>query len=178
MRMLAFAKHMIAAIVVVFGLAGIGSVAVHTSAQEATPAMETMVPPDGGAAELDEALKEGLMAGDVDAIAELYADNAVEQGPWGTFVGKEEVVGFGEDFLTNDSGFEYEFTETQVVNTTAMHTMELSTDSIREAGVDRIVIHHTLVAQDGHIVSLTAVLDMTDEQTVQYAEVLAQRGAM
>ena len=51
---------------------------------------------------------------------------------------------------------------------TAIHRIALASDAIRAAGVSRIWVIHTLVVVQGKIVSLAAVPDLSDAETLQF----------
>lgn len=154
-------------------MAVVGTLAVSVGAQESSSSEGGETSDDGGAAELAAGFQEAFSAGDADALIELYAEDAVEINPFGTFVGHDEMGPFLEGLFGDNPGLSVVFSEPQVVHHTAMHRMEFSSDPMREAGIDRIVVFHTLVAEGNQIVTFTALLDMTDEQTVQFAEMMA-----
>jgi len=143
--------------------ASAGWAAERARAQESTPMM------GGDVAAVDAAFKEALAAGDADAIEALFAPDAVEVNPFGVFPTPAARRAFFEQFMGTNPGLKATFSDTEVVADTAVHRVMFASDSIRKAGVERIVIIHTLVVAQGKILTLTAVLDLDDPDTARFA---------
>jgi ketosteroid isomerase-like protein len=128
-----------------------------------------------GAAAMDATFKRVFPTRDVEAIVALYGDDAVEVSPFGTFRGKAEVRAFIEGFFQQNPGFNVTFSETAVVLNTAVHRSFFTSDTIKAAGVSRIVAISTTVWGGGTIVSDTAALDLSDPETARFVAATAGR---
>ncbi len=118
---------------------------------------------------VDETLKQAFISGDRALLAALYAPDAVLITPFGVFHGTEEIHGYIDRFFAANSGLHVTFGETAVVLNTAVHRAFVTSDPIQQVGAERIVLIHTVVIEQDHIVSLTAMLDPSDDETRRYA---------
>lgn len=116
------------------------------------------------------AFKQAFIAGDGDAVAELFADDGVLIGPDGVVQGRAAVRAFVETFITDHPGLSVSFSETEVSPDTAVHRMFVASDPVREAGASRIVQVQTFVVSDGQISSLIAEYDLADPETERLTE--------
>ena len=73
-------------------------------------------------------------------------------------------------------GFEATFTESKIVDNTAVHRVFVTSDPIRATDVSRFALIHTLVVSRGKIVMLAQQLDLADAETARYALGLAPEG--
>jgi hypothetical protein len=128
------------------------------------------------AATVDAAFKTSFQRGDLDATMDLFAAETVEISPFGVFPGKPAIRGSVETFMRANPGFEATFSESRVVDNTAVHHVTVTSRAIQATGIDRFVLIHTLVVSRGKIVSLSQQLDLTDPQTASYALGLAPEG--
>lgn len=119
-----------------------------------------------------DALHDATVAGDVDAVLSYYAPGAVVISPFGTFADAAAIRGFYEQFLAGNPGLAVEFTQRTMVFDTEVHRSLISSDTIKAAGVDRIVFIETIVVDDGRVASATILLDLADPATARFAQVL------
>lgn len=117
-----------------------------------------------------EAYKQAFGAGDLDRTFGYFADNAVASDPTGTFVTKADFRRATEGFLAQNPGLTVTFGESVYVLDTALHRVAVSSDPIRAAGVSRIWLIETIVVFNGKIVSYTGVLDLSDAETLRFAQ--------
>ena len=122
------------------------------------------------AAAVDAAFKQAFLAGDLDGVFALYAADAVETAPFGAFTGKEAIRAATEGFITQNPHLTVSFSASTVLLDTAIHRIALSSDPIRAAGVSRIWVIHTLVVAQGKIVSLSAIPDISDAETLRFVQ--------
>ena len=139
-----------------------------TRAQDATPS----APPSIDVATVDERLKQAFITGDRALLKALYAPDAVLISPFGVFHGSAEISRYIDQFFAANPGLQVSFGETTVILNTAVHRAIVTSDPIHQAGVERIVLIHTVVIEQDHIVSLTARLDQSDDQTRRYTTAL------
>ena len=123
------------------------------------------------AASVDAAFKQGFATGNIPAVLDLFAADAVEVNPFGVFGGLPAIRNFTQNFAATP-GLTVSFSETAVVLNTAVHLAFISSDPIRATGVSRIVFIHTLVVVQGRIQTFTGAFDLSDPQTQQYAATL------
>jgi len=127
-------------------------------------------------ATVDAAFKKSFQAGDLDATMNLFAAETVEISPFGVFPGKPAIRGSVENFMHANPGFEATFTESNIVDNTAVHRVFVTSDPIRATDVSRFALIHTLVVSRGKIVMLAQQLDLSDAETARYALGLAPEG--
>jgi ketosteroid isomerase-like protein len=144
-----------------FALFIAGALTPDLAAQEATPTAED---PAAVAA----AFGQAVQAGDVDAIVALFAPDAVQITPFGTFRGPEEIRAFEMGFFQGSPGLTVTLGEPTVVLNTAVSRDLFASDPMRAAGTERIAIVHTLVVANGQIVALIAVPDPDDPVTMAF----------
>ncbi len=114
------------------------------------------------------AFVEAIHASDADAFAALFAPEGVLVTPFGVFRGHEEIRGFQAGLIENNLGLEVAFTEPMVAHNTAVSRDEVTAETFRAAGAERIVIIHTLVVADGQIAVLANIPDPDDPVTTQF----------
>ena len=114
-------------------------------------------------ATVDAAFKQSFQAGDLDATMALFAPETVEISPFGVFPGKDAIRRSVDTFIRANPGLQVSFSDSQIVENTAVHHVTLSRrDAIQKAGVSRVSLIHTLVVSRGKIVMLAQQLDLTD----------------
>lgn len=124
-------------------------------------------------AAVDAAWKQAFISGDLDALLATYSDDIVDAEPPATFRGKAEVRGFLNAFLQQNPGFSVSFSESAIVLDTAIHRSYLTSDTIKAAGVSRIVIIATKVVYQGKIVTFTGRFDLSDPETARFLAAMA-----
>lgn len=127
-------------------------------------------------ATVDAAFKKSFLSGDLDATMDLFAPETVEISPFGVFPGKPAIRNSVETFMRANPGFQATFSDSQIVDNTAVHRVTVTSKAIQATGIDRFVLIHTLVVSRGRIVSLSQQLDLTDPQTASYSLGLAPEG--
>ena len=127
-------------------------------------------------ATVDGAFKKSFQAGDLDATMELFAAETVEISPFGLFPGKPAIRASVENFMRANPGFEATFTDSKIVDNTAVHRVFVTSDPIRATDISRFALIHTLVVSRGKIVLLAQQLDLSDAETARYALGLAPEG--
>jgi uncharacterized protein (TIGR02246 family) len=133
-------------------------------------------PPTNDPAALHAALVEAIHANDADAFAALFALDGVLVTPFGVFHGREEIRGFQAGLIENNPGLEVTFTAPALTHNTAASRDELTAETFRTAGAERIVIH-TLVVANGQIVVLANVPDPDDPVTTEFFAAMAAAAA-
>jgi SnoaL-like domain len=127
-------------------------------------------------ATVDAAFKKSFQAGDLDASIDLFAPETVEISPFGVFPGKPAIRRSVEDFMRANAGFTATFSDSRIVDNTAVHRVTVTSKPIQATGIDRFVLIETLVVSRGKIVMLSQQLDLTDPQTASYSLGLAPEG--
>jgi hypothetical protein len=122
------------------------------------------------------AFKQSFQAGDIDATIALFAPETVEISPFGVFPGKDAIRKSAETFIKANPGVQMSFSETQIIENTAVHHLTLASDAIKNAGVSSVNLIQTLVVYRGKIVMLAQQLDLSDPQTARYSIGLAPQG--
>jgi hypothetical protein len=87
--------------------------------------------------------------------------------PFGVFRGREEIRGFQTGLIANNPGLEVTFTEPTVAYNTAVSRDQVTAETFRAAGAERIIIH-TLVVANGQIVVLANIPDPDDPVTTAF----------
>jgi hypothetical protein len=128
-----------------------------------------------GVAATVDALRAATVAGDLDTVVSLYGPDATLVSPFGTFTGRAAIRGFYEGFLAMNPGLNVTFTDRTVVLGTEVHRSVVISDSVRAAGVARILLIETIVVADGVVVSATVQLDLADSETARFAALAAER---
>jgi hypothetical protein len=118
-----------------------------------------------------------IQANDADAFAALFAPDGVLVTPFGVFRGREEIQGFQAGLIANNPGLAVTFTEPTVMHTTAVSRDEVSAETFRAAGAERIIIIHTLVVADGQIAVLANIPDPDDPVTTEFFAAMAAAAA-
>jgi uncharacterized protein (TIGR02246 family) len=129
-------------------------------AQEATPTA-------ADAAAMHAAFAQAVQSNDPDAFAALFAPDGVLVTPFGTFQGPKEAGAFFAQLIANNQGLAQTVNEPTVVLNTAVSRDEVTAETFRAAGAERIIIVHTLVVANGQIVALIAMPDPDDPATTQ-----------
>jgi hypothetical protein len=127
-------------------------------------------------ATVDAAFKRSFQAGDLDTTMDLFAAETVEISPFGVFPGKSAIRGSVENFVRANPGFEATFSESKIVDNTAVHRAFVTSNPIRATDISRFVLIHTVVVSRGKIVMLAQQLDLSDVETARYAIGLAPEG--
>ncbi|HEU5315004.1 MAG TPA: nuclear transport factor 2 family protein [Chloroflexota bacterium] len=127
-------------------------------------------------AEVDAAFKRAFSAGDLDSTLALFADETVEISPFGVFPGKPAIRASVDTFMRLNPGLSVTFGESEVTRNTVVHRAEVTSELIRASGVSRFVLIHTLVVNQGQIVSIAQQLDYSDPETARYALALSPEG--
>ncbi|HEY7119938.1 MAG TPA: nuclear transport factor 2 family protein [Tepidisphaeraceae bacterium] len=127
-------------------------------------------------ATVDATFKQTFQAGDLDATMALFAPETVEISPFGVFPGKDAIRKSVETFIKANPGFQVSFSDSQIVENTAVHHVTLTSDAIKNAGVASVSLIHTLVVSRGKIVMLAQQLDLADPETARYSIGLAPQG--
>jgi hypothetical protein len=119
-----------------------------------------------------DALRAATLAGDIDGALALYAPNATVVSPFGSFTGQEALRGFYTAFLAQNADLSITFSDRQTAFFTEVHRSTLSSAGIHAAGFDHIVFLETDVVPNDRITSVTILLDLSDPETAQYAQML------
>jgi len=127
-------------------------------------------------AEVDAAFKRAFSAGDLDATLALFADETVEISPFGIFPGKAAIRASVDTFMRLNPGLSVTFGESEVALNTIVHRATVTSEPIRASGVGRFILIHTLVVNQGQIVSIAQQLDYSDPETARYALGLSPEG--
>jgi hypothetical protein len=127
-------------------------------------------------ATVDAAFKQTFQAGDLDATMALFAPETVEISPFGVFPGKDAIRKSVDTFIKANPGFQVSFSDSQIVENTAVHHVTLTSDAIKNAGISSVSLIHTLVVSRGKIVMLAQQLDLADPATARYSIGLAPQG--
>jgi ketosteroid isomerase-like protein len=117
---------------------------------------------------VDAAFKQRFLAGDLDGVLDLFAPDAMMISYAGTFHGRAELRGFFNMLISRNPGLMVNFEESQVIRNTTVHRVFASSDTFRAAGASRVVAIHTLVIQDGMIISFTNLFDLSDPETARF----------
>jgi len=125
-------------------------------------------------AAVESAFKQAFAAQDVEAVMALYAEDAVEVTSFGTFRGRAEIRTFIEAFFAQNPGFSVSYSESAIVLNTAVRRSFFTSDTIKAAGVSRIVAFSTTVVAQGTIASDTGLLDLSDPETARFAALMAR----
>jgi uncharacterized protein (TIGR02246 family) len=149
-------RHL-ASLFVVVAVVLLSSLAV-VRAQEASPT-------SNDPAAMHAAFVAAIQANDADAFAALFAPEGVLVTPFGVFRGREEIQGFQAGLIANNPDLAVTFTEPTVTHNTAVSRDEVSAETWRAAGAERIIIIHTLVVANGQIVVLANIPDIDDPVT-------------
>ena len=127
-------------------------------------------------AAVDAAFKQSFLNGDLDGTMDLFAPETVEISPFGVFPGKDAIRKSVDTFIRANPGFQVSFSDSQIVDNTAVHHVTLTSDAIKNAGVSNVSLIHTLVVTRGKIVMLAQQLDLADPETARYSIGLAPQG--
>jgi hypothetical protein len=127
-------------------------------------------------ATVDAAFKQSFLSGDLDATMALFAPESVEISPFGVFPGKDAIRKSVETFIRANPGFQVTFSDSQIVDNTAVHHVTVTSDAIKAADISRFTLIHTLVVSRGKIVMLAQQLDLSDAETARYSIGLAPQG--
>ncbi len=127
-------------------------------------------------ATVDAAFKQNFQAGDLDATMALFAPETVEISPFGIFPSQDAIRKSVETFIKGNPGFQVSFSNSQIVDNTAVHHVTITSDAIKHAGVSSVSLIHTLVVSRGKIVMLAQQLDLADPETARYSIGLAPQG--
>ncbi|MDP9364906.1 MAG: nuclear transport factor 2 family protein, partial [Chloroflexota bacterium] len=122
---------------------------------------------------MDAAYRQAYLSGNYAALEEVFAPDAVEVNPAGVFRGGPAIRGLAEAFIRANPGTTISYGETTVVENTAVHRAFVASDPIRETGVERIVLLHTLVVSQGKAITLTSAWDPGDPETMRYLAAVA-----
>lgn len=155
-RTIVFASFLVLALAVALA----SRVTARLAAQEATPSAHDP-------AAVHAAFTRAFQAGDPDAITALFAPNGILVSPLGIFRGPEEIRAFYAGLIKNTPGLEVTFTEPTVAHNTAVSRDPVVADPYREAGAERVILIHTIVASGGQIVVLTAIPAPDDPVTTE-----------
>ena len=82
-------------------------------------------------ATVDAAFKQSFQAGDLDATMALFAPETVEISPFGVFPGKDAIRRSVDTFIRANPGLQVSFSDSQIVENTAVHHVTLTSDAIR-----------------------------------------------
>jgi hypothetical protein len=127
-------------------------------------------------ATVDAAFKQSFLKSDLDATMALFAPETVEISPFGVFPGKEAIRKSVETFMRANPGFQATFSDSKIVDNTAVHHVTITSDAIKAAQISRFMLIHTLVVSRGKIVMLSQQLDLSDAETARYSIGLAPEG--
>jgi hypothetical protein len=138
-----------------------------------TLATPPLAPAQGDPAALREQLQQAIARGDVAGAVALYADDAVIDGPGvcaaAPCVGKAAIQ---RDIERRVTAKNQPKTLSHYVSGNVLTTrFEVSSDVIRKAGAERIIVWLVYEVKDGKIVAERGPLyERTDPQTARYAE--------
>jgi hypothetical protein len=97
----------------------------------------------------------------------VEAIHANDANAFGVFHGREEIRGFQARLIENNPGLEVTFTAPALTHNTAVSRDELTAETFRAAGGERIIIHMLVVA-NGQIVVLANIPDPDDLTTTEF----------
>ncbi len=118
---------------------------------------------------------DALNAGDVEGVLGFYAEDAMLQGSPGCLtpcVGTEAIRMELESIVADN--LRVALISATVSDSTVTRKTEATSDSIRAAGVERIVVSETLEFRGGKISFVTAKVDLADEETRRFLDFLAK----
>jgi len=118
--------------------------------------------------------QQGLLHGDLDAALVPFVDNVAISDPLvGVLIGKANYhAGLAAAFAANPDA-EIHFSATVVELNTVLWRTDVTSSVIRAAGVAHVRQIETAVTYQGQIVSLTAVWDLSDADTVQFVQAMS-----